>query len=582
MFCIGIEEIDESQIGEIGEFSPEVEMEDFSNLDDFVEPKTSTKRKKVTTLTLETEDSLLTGESEWSTFGMSDSLIGRLEMNGYVNPTEIQSKTLNTSLSGKDLIAAAETGSGKTLAYGIPVINELMKHDPEGVEALILVPTRELAKQVVEHLRKISELNIVGVYGGISVEKQKRQLKKSQILIATPGRLWDLLEKEDLELSKVKFLVVDEADKMLEPHHFKQLDMILEKVNPDRQTLVFSATILPGANLQQFQPNKGKSMNLFSQLLKRINFRDREPLYLNLSSSQIVAQGVMESQIKCLNADKVLLINQDLMIYYLVTKYTGKTIVFVNSIHAIRRLIPILSCLKQNIFGLHAEMQQKQRLKNFERFTQSNDSVLIASDIAARGLDIPAVDMVIHYQVPRSGEIYVHRSGRTGRLHSKGISIVLTAPGDEKAVQKLCTALNRTELAPFPVDNALTSYLKKPLKIAIEIDQLEHSNRKQKSEKDWFQKAAESADLPYSDQESDEDAEQTSKNFKVKLCNLKQQLQDYVVKTPSSKPTTALEDLQLAHERGFMPVNHVSAKKRKMELKNNKQSQGTRLKKKQK
>ena len=281
MFCLGIEEIDESQIHEIGEFNPQIVPEEFGDLDEFKEPKLKKRKKGIKCETkpldlaedVEMRESLQVGDG-WNGFPTIDSkLLLKLESNSYLKPTEIQAKTLSTSLAGKDVIAAAETGSGKTLAYGIPVVNELMKKERENIGALILVPTRELAKQVVEHLKRVSDLRVVGVYGGLSVQKQKRLIKTVDILVATPGRLGALLELDDIDLSSIKFLVIDEADKMLEPHHFKQMDMILDKANKDRQTLVFSATILPENTLQQIQSNKGKTVNLFTQLLKRVEFR---------------------------------------------------------------------------------------------------------------------------------------------------------------------------------------------------------------------------------------------------------------------------------------------------------------------
>ena len=256
------------------------------------------------------------------------------------------------------------------------------------------------------------------------------------------------------------------------------------------------------------------------------------------------------------------------MVFYLLTIYAGKTIVFVNSIHTIRRLVPILTCLKANVFGLHAEMQQKQRLKNLERFTTIDNSILIASDIAARGLDIPSVDMVIHYQIPRSGEIYVHRSGRTGRLNKEGVSIVLTAPEDQKLVTKLCSSLNRPEFKDFPVNNVISKRLKEPLRLATEIDLLEHSNRKKKSEKDWFKQAAENADLEYSDDDDDDDEgqEQQTKQFTTKLRNLKSTLQELLLNI-NHEGGKAIDDLKLSIEQGFTLKNKVSFKKRKLEMK---------------
>ena len=171
--------------------------------------------------------------------------------------------------------------------------------------------------------------------------------------------------------------------------------------------------------------------------MKKIEFKDSTPTYVNLSKAQVTAKGVHESKIDCVKKEK------DLMLYYVLCRYEGKTIVFVNSIDAIRRLVPILSHLFENVYGLHAEMQQKQRLKNLDRFKSTDNAILIASDVASRGLDIPLVDHVIHYQLPRAADIYVHRSGRTGRGQGEGVSIMLRSPEEVSLYKKICFALKK-------------------------------------------------------------------------------------------------------------------------------------------
>ncbi len=173
-------------------------------------------------------------------------------------------------------------------------------------------------------------------------------------------------------------------------------------------------------------------------MLKKVEFRDKDPLYVNLTTTQVVASRVVESKIDCIKTEK------DTMLYYILCRYTGKTIVFVNSIDAIRRLVPILSNLVENVYGLHAEMQQKQRLKNLDRFKSNDNAILIASDVASRGLDIPLVDHVIHYQLPRTAEIYVHLSGRTARgADGEGVSIMLCSPEEVALYKKICFALKK-------------------------------------------------------------------------------------------------------------------------------------------
>lgn len=270
-----------------------------------------------------------------------------------------------------------------------------------------------------------------------------------------------------------------------------------------------------------------KSLELFDQLLNKIEFRDKKPVYINLSNNDFTAKGVIESKIECVKTDK------DLMLYYVLCRYTGKTIVFVNSIDAIRRLVPILSFLRGNVIGLHADLQQKQRIKNLESFSAAEDAVLIASDVAARGLDIPQVDHVIHYQLPRAADIYIHRAGRTARgKDNEGISVMLCSPQEQSLYKKLCFALKKgfaesnieNGLPDFPVDVALLDSLKKRLTIARQLDQLIHKSKKEKNDHDWFKKAAMETDIYLSESSDDEGKSHLDKKNSLKILKMKSEL----------------------------------------------------------
>ena len=426
----------------------------------------------------------------------------------------------------KDVIGAAETGSGKTLAFGLPILQAIVQQSCTDLIGLILVPTRELAIQVHDHLKNVAKNvthKIVSIVGGMSIQKQERLLRsKPLVIVATPGRFWECMENDKTLAAQVKgiqFLVIDEADRMLEAGHFKQLDAILGHVNGGevkRQTFVFSATMLEE---EKSENNKAKkSKNVFQSLLEKIQFRDAKPVYINLSRQELTAKGVLESRVDCMKDEK------DMMLYYLLSRYSGKTIVFVNSIDAIRRLVPIFSCLFPYIHGLHAEMQQKQRLKNLERFLASENAVLFASDVAARGLDIKGIDHVVHYQLPRSADIYVHRSGRTGRANSEGVSIMLCSPEEQSLYRKLLSSLKRQEIPEFPIEGSLFPALKKRLTIAKQIDQIEHSQKKKQKNHDWFKKAAQECDIELSESDSDEEENYKKANNQQKLNGLRLQL----------------------------------------------------------
>lgn len=313
--------------------------------------------------------------------------------------------------------------------------------------------------------------------------------------------------------------MVDEADRMVEAGHFKHLDLILDSLylnqNAKRQTFVFSATMI-NDNLQK---TDGSGL-VFGKLLDKVKFRDSHPVYVNLAPKEVTARGVLEATIDVLDAKE-----KDAVLYNFLVRYSGKSIVFVNSIDAIRRLVPIFTHLRLNVFPLHSEMQQKQRIKNLERFTGSDNAILIASDVASRGLDIPQVNHVIHYHLPRQADIYVHRAGRTGRGKERGVSIVLTTPSDHSQLKLILHKLKKQPLQMFPLDRSLMAMLNKRMVIAKEIDKVIHSSKKAEVKKNWFIKNAEECDLIYEDSE-ESGAEEESSRTKTKLGGLKQKLAD--------------------------------------------------------
>ncbi|KAJ3161822.1 ATP-dependent RNA helicase [Geranomyces michiganensis] len=455
--------------------------------------------------------------SAWDSLNLVPELMKGLQAQRFSAPSEIQAKTLPAAMGGtRDVIGAAQTGSGKTLAFGLPILQSIAQRtvvtkDP-GLHALILTPTRELAMQVTDHLQntaKFMSVRIVSIVGGMSIPKQKRQLlMKPDILVATPGRLWELASEDENLLAKlrnIKFLAIDEADRMLEAGHFKDLDSILNAIslnradkpaNLVRRTFIFSATLVHDPRMKQklkskpFKKGKGGGGPSMENLLKRLEFQDKNPLYVNCLPDQVTADNLLETRIECLHTDK------DAFLYYILIRYPGRTIVFVNSIDAIRRLVPVLTHMRIKAFGLHAEMQQRQRLKNLDRFKESTSSVLIASDVAARGLDIPHIEHVVHYQLPRSADLYVHRSGRTARASAEGVSVMMISPQEVGMYKKICSVLGKTEGVPeFPVDRSLLSGIKTRMSLAKKIDEIEHRKQKKAHEKNWFMKAAEEMDV---------------------------------------------------------------------------------------
>ncbi|KAF8975109.1 ATP-dependent RNA helicase [Entomortierella lignicola] len=485
--------------------------------------------------------------SEWHSYQFSSMIENALKKQKFSKPSPIQQQALPLGLAGRDVIGVAETGSGKTLAFGLPIVQLLAKQAAlaaeaktplnESLTALILTPTRELAIQVKDHLVAFTQFtghHVVPIVGGMSVQKQTRQLDRNPaIIVATPGRLWELISTNPAyseRLVNTRFLVLDEADRMLESGHFQELTNILkllerkrEKTSDweqhlkegssndetvvaksiaktdfehNRQTFIFTATLSKELSLNlSKKKNSAKSADNSAEgsmedLMERIEFHDESPALVKVVSDKIVAATLLEAKIDCLTTEK------DLYLYYFVKKYPGRTLVFVNSIDAIRHLAPMMQLLGIEALGMHAQMQQRQRLKNLDRFKSNPHAVMIASDVAARGLDIPLVDHVIHYQVPRSGDIYVHRSGRTARAQNEGISLLMCGPDEVQLYRKICVTLNKDNGIPeFPIDRGVINEMKKRVALAKKIDEQEHRIQKAAHQDDWMLKSAEAMDI---------------------------------------------------------------------------------------
>ncbi|XP_067943558.1 ATP-dependent RNA helicase DDX24-like isoform X2 [Watersipora subatra] len=462
---------------------------------------------------------------------------------GFKSPTLIQALALPAAIRDRqDILGAAETGSGKTLAFGIPLIYKIMKmkadSDDQGMKervyALVLTPTRELCVQVRDHLLKAAyytDISVVAVFGGMSAQKQVRLLKsRPEIVVATPGRLWDIMNDEEVgsylsTVVKAPLLVLDEADKMVEKGHFEELTKILTLMKGDeessrrRQCFVFSATLtyvhLPPERIARQKKKKKKRKRYqiskeskLDELIDTVGIL-KKPKIIDLTEKTQTASKLVESSIFCTQSDK------DLYLYYFLKRHPGRTLIFTNSIDCIRRLLSVFSLVKQTLLPLHASMHQKQRLKNLERFTASETGVLIATDVAARGLDIPNIQHVIHYQVPRTAESYVHRSGRTARALKDGLSVMFVDEKDVTSYKKILKSLEKDDsVSQFPVDQTDLRIFRPIISLAQRIDSTQHRSDKVKREDDWFVKMAKEADLGYSDEDSGSDMEKEEQRRK--------------------------------------------------------------------
>eukprot|EP00127_Corallochytrium_limacisporum_P005298 Clim_evm29s202 gene=Clim_evmTU29s202 len=548
--------------------------------------------------------------TDWATLGVHPTVSQALNKAGYISPTPVQYRAIPHGLQiGNDVLVAAETGSGKTLSFGIPLLHHLIsareagvlpkpmpqkqtnvkkKREDEGDTAdnddadsasenqekkklvgLVIAPTRELALQVRDHLVAVTSrlpdkerVTVAAMVGGQAIPKQERLLKqRPEIIVGTPGRLHELMVTRMVhldDLSGLKFLIIDEADRMIEEGHYQELDLIVQmalgsdrdlsmelpdaipddedfftgKLKPTdglnaadndvakgfgaksrKQVYVLSATL--GLDLTKMRKEKklaaavkkkkrpGAKMDeekgTVAMLLTRIRFTGK-PKYVDLTTAKATAAGLTEEKIVCMQDEK------DLYLYYILRNAPGKTLVFANSITCIQRLQSICRLLQlskpdthlqtgkfsrgkaqtkqqhvsdQIVVPVHGSMQQRARLKNLDRFKTSPRGVMLATDVAARGIDIRGITTVVHYQLPRTADTYIHRSGRTARgTDATGTAIALVSPDDSKNYKALLQQLKRTHVPPHDVDLTELARLRPVVKLVQRVDSLQHRQNK--------------------------------------------------------------------------------------------------------
>ena len=492
----------------------------------------------------------------WTPLSLDPRIVESLRGLGFSSPTPIQLSALPASLSGEtDIVGAAQTGSGKTLAFGLPIIQKLLREkdkledksvetgsgDDEtakpkprslGIRALIVSPTRELALQIKQHIDNVAlkhGIHTAGIVGGLSQQKQERVLKYSpQIVVGTPGRLWELIENETelLNLKGLDFFVLDEADRMVEQGHYQELSFIIDRVpfSQNLQTFVFSATLTltrTVLNKKSTQSNK-KGKSSVAAIMKKIKFRDKVKV-VDLTTSRKVATKLEESVINCSEESRME------FLYYILATRTGRTLVFCNAISAIRTLLSILGILGLPVSAIHAQQQQRQRLKALDSFKNGKKSILLATDVAARGLDIPGVKCVIQYQLPDTSDTYVHRAGRTARAESDGLNILFVVPKNAKHYLRLRYSLKmKDDLPQYPVDHSMLPLVRSRMKLAKKIDELERTEKKKNVKRDWLVRNAEAAGIIIDSGSDSEDEvarkHSESKKLQQKVRNLRLQL----------------------------------------------------------
>ncbi|CAI5483840.1 unnamed protein product [Closterium sp. Yama58-4] len=584
-------------------------------------------------------DRVLEGDMpEWEPLRLHPLILRALRDLGFTSPTAIQRACIPAAASrGRDVVGAAETGSGKTLAFAIPILQRLLDErekerrlkegggawgedggDGEGegadgggegnnegegegegegggkkggkaagsgarkrvkgpLRALIITPTRELALQIVSHIKDAARhtgVHVAGIVGGMAEVKQRRVLSLGpQIVVGTPGRLWELMSQGEahlVQLEYLSFLVLDEADRMADPGRFKELSSILGMLPPTAASLAAAkakeaalaardaaraakkaaraAKIAAerdaargkkgkgkagmeeaekegkgeeeeeekeekeetkgergeedgredgeeGEEREEGEAGEGEGEETFSLQPPTLAKKKRQltgmrpsPAIVDLTTADVVASGVQEAALECDDSMR------DVFLLYLLRMHGtfGRTLVFCSAISSVRRLASLLSLLQVPSFPLHAQQQQRQRLKALDRFRQHPSGVLVATDVAARGLDVPEVRLVVHYQLPHTAEGYVHRCGRTARgASSEGCSVALVTPKDSIKYSSLLRKLNKTGPLPtFPVDHNYLPNLKQCVSLALSVDTLSRKHSKEKAETSWKQRAS--------------------------------------------------------------------------------------------
>ncbi|AIZ34251.1 DEAD/DEAH box helicase [Pseudomonas parafulva] len=390
--------------------------------------------------------------------GLIEPLLRTLEQLGYCTPTPVQAQAIPAVLAGRDLMAAAQTGTGKTAGFALPVLQRLAleggKVDSNSIRALVLVPTRELAEQVHANIREYAEqlpLSTYAVYGGVSINPQMMRLRRGvDLLVATPGRLLDLFRQNALKFAQVQMLVLDEADRMLDLGFAEELQAVYAALPRKRQTLLFSATFS-----EQIRLLAGLALS--------------DPLSIEVSPRNAAATTVKQWLVPVDKKRKT-----DLFCHLLRKQRWSQVLVFAKTRNGVDQLVERLLADGIKADGIHGDRPQATRQRALDTFKAREIQVLVATDVAARGLDIDDLPLVVNLDLPIVAEDYVHRIGRTGRAGNKGEAISLVCADEVQLLSAIETLIRQTlprhEEADFipdhrvPMTDASGQVLKKPKK----------------------------------------------------------------------------------------------------------------------
>lgn len=371
-------------------------------------------------------------QNRFSSLPIQEPILQAVQEMGFQEMTEIQSKAIPPMLEGRDVIAKAPTGTGKTCAFGIPLIERIDPENPD-IQAVILAPTRELATQIRDDLEALTrfmpQVRTLVVYGGQSMDKQKQQLKKgAHILVATPGRLLDLMQHRYLSLKSVTAAVLDEADKMLDMGFYKDVRKILDSLKGLKQMCMFSATI--------------------SREVMDIGWLyQRDPEEITVLPVEDSEPKIEQYSIQCIGREKI-----EIILRLMKQFSVSRAIIFCNTKYTTGMVSEQLHAQGLNTACLHGDMRQSERNKIMEQYKEGKIDILVATDVAARGIDVSDIQVVFNYDIPQENDAYLHRIGRTGRAKKEGISFVLHSKDEQRRLDNIIH-YTRSNILPLEMDS---------------------------------------------------------------------------------------------------------------------------------
>ena len=370
-------------------------------------------------------------QNRFSSLPIQEPILQAVQEMGFQEMTEIQSKAIPPMLEGRDVIAKAPTGTGKTCAFGIPLIERIDPENPD-IQAVILAPTRELATQIRDDLEALTrfmpQVRTLVVYGGQSMDKQKQQLKKgTHILVATPGRLLDLMQHRYLSLKSVTAAVLEEADKMLDMGFYKDVRKILDSLKGLKQMCMFSATI--------------------SREVMDIGWLyQRDPEEITVLPVEDSEPKIDQYSIQCIGREKI-----EIILRLMKQFSVSRAIIFCNTKYTTGMVSEQLHAQGLNTACLHGDMRQSERNKIMEQYKEGKIDILVATDVAARGIDVSDIQVVFNYDIPQENDAYLHRIGRTGRAKKEVVSFVLHSKDEQRRLDNIIH-YTRSNILPLEMD----------------------------------------------------------------------------------------------------------------------------------